>query len=38
MHHIGMRTYLTALAMFVSSLLAKSTVSRERARPKKAVL
>jgi len=29
-----MRVYLTAIAMFVSSLLARSTVSRDRARHK----
>jgi hypothetical protein len=28
MHHIGMRVYLTAVAMFVSSLLACATSSR----------
>lgn len=30
MQHIGMRVYLTAIAMFVTSLLARSAVSRER--------
>jgi hypothetical protein len=34
MHHIGMRAYLTAIGMFVCSLLAQSTVSRNRARHK----
>ncbi len=38
MHHIGVRVYLTAIAMFVSTLLAKSTVSRDRVRPKKTIL
>ncbi len=28
MRHIGMRVYLTAIAMFVSSLLARSTGAR----------
>jgi hypothetical protein len=28
MHPIGMRVYLTAISMFVSSLLARSSVSR----------
>jgi hypothetical protein len=36
MHHIGMRTYFTAIALFVSSLLAQATASRESAQPRKA--
>jgi hypothetical protein len=35
MHHIGMRVYLTAIAMFIYSLLAQSTASRDNVRPKK---
>jgi|GEM_PF-2364422 len=34
MHQIGLRVYVTAIAMFVSSLLARSTVSRDRAQHK----
>jgi hypothetical protein len=32
MHTIGIRVYLTAIGMFVSSLLARSTVSRTSVR------
>jgi len=34
MQHSGMRVYLAAIAMFVSSLLARSTLSRGEARRK----
>jgi hypothetical protein len=34
MRTIGMRVYLTAIGMFVSSLLARSTVSRNSVRRK----
>jgi hypothetical protein len=34
MNHIGMRVYWTAVAMFVSSLLASVTASRDRKRHK----
>lgn len=32
MNHVGIRVYLTAVAMFVSSLLARSSANRDRAR------
>ncbi len=38
MHHIGMRVYLTAIAYFISSLLAHSTAARDKVRPKKTPL
>jgi uncharacterized membrane protein YgaE (UPF0421/DUF939 family) len=38
MHHIGMRVYMTAIAIFFSSLLAQSTTSRDKVRPKKTLL
>jgi hypothetical protein len=34
MTHIGMRVYLRAMGMFISSLLMRSIASREKARPK----
>ena len=34
MHHLGLRVYLTVIAMFISSLLARATVSRDRTRHK----
>jgi hypothetical protein len=34
MQHIGMRVYMAAVAMFVSSLLARSAMSRDRVRDK----
>ena len=38
MHHIGMRVYLAAIAMFFSSLLAQSSASPDNGRPKKTPL
>ena len=38
MHHIGMRVYLMAITYFISSLLAQSTASRDKVRPKKTPL
>jgi len=34
MHPLGMRVYLTAFSMFVSSLLARSRMSRDQFRDK----